>query len=444
MPVRIKHLLAFASILALGLAHGAGAAPEKESAGETKRPNVVFIISDDQAWTDYGFMGHPTVRTPNLDKLAAQSILYERGYVTAPLCRPSLASMATGLHPHQHRIRGNDPAMPEGKNPANSPELWKQLRDRMKAPIQEHDTFIRLLAENGYATLQTGKWWEGNPSEGGFAEGMTHGDVSRGGRHGDKGLEIGRKTMDPIYDFVDRSVAGGQPFFIWYGVFLPHDPHNAPDRLYNQYKDLAPNESTARYWANVAWFDETCGQLLDYLGKKGIDDETIVVYACDNGYVPNPDQIGRFVRSKREQFEAGIRTPIMIRQLGVIEPSRQTETLASVIDIAPTILRACGIEPPEAMAGLDLRDPAALAERNRVFTEVYEHDIDLDRLDDPRSDLVARVIIDGWNKLVVFPDRKELYDLKTDNDDRHDLAAEKPELVARLTGILNRWMRRTQ
>ncbi len=75
---------------------------------EATKPNIVVIISDDQAWTDYGFMGHPTIKTPHLDKLARRSLLFERGYVAAPLCRPSLASMATGLYPFQHGVAGND------------------------------------------------------------------------------------------------------------------------------------------------------------------------------------------------------------------------------------------------------------------------------------------------------------------------------------------------
>ncbi|MEM9646261.1 MAG: sulfatase-like hydrolase/transferase, partial [Planctomycetota bacterium] len=76
---------------------------------QADRPNIVFILSDDQGWTDYGFMGHAHVQTPHLDALARQGLLYERGYVTAPLCRPSLASIVTGLYPHQTSVRGNDP-----------------------------------------------------------------------------------------------------------------------------------------------------------------------------------------------------------------------------------------------------------------------------------------------------------------------------------------------
>ena len=74
-----------------------------------KKPNIVLILSDDQAWNDYGFMGHDIVETPNLDKLASQSVVFKRGYVPTPICRPSLMTLSTGLYPHQHKITGNDP-----------------------------------------------------------------------------------------------------------------------------------------------------------------------------------------------------------------------------------------------------------------------------------------------------------------------------------------------
>src|SRR5438445_486100 len=102
----LGRLAAFALLL--------GPVSTAEAADAARPPNVVLIISDDQAWTDYGFMGHPHVKTPHLDKLAAQSLVYRRGYVPSSLCCPSLASMITGLYPHQNKISGNDPPTPPG------------------------------------------------------------------------------------------------------------------------------------------------------------------------------------------------------------------------------------------------------------------------------------------------------------------------------------------
>jgi len=407
-----------------------------------EQPNIVFLLSDDQGWTDYGFMGHPHIETPHIDTLAKSGIVYQRGYVTAPLCRPSLASIVTGLYPHQTGIRGNDPLMPPNTNRSSAKHkaLSAKLRNRMTAPLVDQPSFVKILKRNGYATLQTGKWWEGDPRIHGFTDAMTHGDHLRGGRHGDQGLEIGRGTMKPIYDFVDKATNDEQPFFIWYGVFLPHAPHNAPDRLFNKYKDVAPDEPTARYWANVEWLDEGCGQIVEYLKKKNLYENTIFVYTCDNGWVQDPANVNRSVRSKREPVEGGIRTPIFITHEGSIEPLNDSETLASNIDIAPTILRACGIDPPIEMVGLDLQNPAALKERNRVLVDVYQHDSDLDQLDDIDSGLKARVVIDGWDKLTVTPEGKQLFDLKTDPDDRKDLSTERKDRVAELSQVIETWV----
>ena len=264
--------------------------------------------------------------------------------------------------------------------------------------------------------------------------------------------------MQPIYDFVEKAEENDQPFFVWYGVFLPHAPHDAPQRLFDKYKDIAPNEPTAWYWANVEWLDEGCGQLVDYLKKKNLYENTIFVFTSDNGWVPHPKTRNQFIRSKMGPYEAGIRTPMFITHEGEIESRRDTETLASNIDIAPTILRACGIEPPKTMSGLDLRDPAALEKRNRVFVDVYEHNGNLDRRDDLEDGLMAHVVIHGWDKLVALPenggairsrqiplsDRDELYyDLKSDPDDRNDLASENAEKVEQLSDMIDTWMKAT-
>ncbi len=404
----------------------------------SERPNVVLILSDDQGWHDYGFMGHPSISTPNLDALAAGGVTYERGYVTAPLCSPSLASIVTGLYPRQTQIRGNDPV---GETSGMDPDARAALRARMYAPMLRHASFVKLLQSNGYTTLQTGKWWAGDPRDHGFDDAMTHGDTGRGGRHGDEGLAIGRSTMRPITDFVERAASQGEPFFIWYGVFLPHAPHNAPDRLFAKYREIAPSEPIARYWANCEWLDETCGELFDCLKDNGVYENTLVVYTCDNGWRQNTDVRNKDDgRSKRHPTEMGIRTPIVVSHPKDLRPLRDKRTLASNIDIATTILAACSIAAPAAMEGLDLRDPRTLRERDEVFVEVYEHDSDLDRLNDVNDCLYARVVIEGWDKLIDYGSRVELFDLEADVDDLYDRHELDPEKTAQLAARLDSWL----
>jgi arylsulfatase A-like enzyme len=414
-------------------------------AAGAERPNVILLISDDQGWTDYGFMGHVHIKTPHIDQLASQGLVYERGYVTAPLCRASLAGLATGLYSHQTAIRGNDPVGFAALRNRGKRQEAASLRARMTAPFANYPSFIKQLQSHGYATLQTGKWWEGDPKKHGFDQAMTHGDPLKGGRHGDAGLKIGRQTMEPIYNFIDKAIADDKPFFVWYGVFLPHTPHNAPKRLFDKYRPLAPDAPTAWYWANCEWLDETCGQLVEHLKKKGLYKNTIFVFTCDNGWKPNAKKRNRHDgRSKNQPTEMGIRTPIFVTHAGKIKPARDKTTLASNVDIAPTILRACGIEPPQSMSGLDLRDVAALKQRDRVFVEVYAHDIDLDKVKDVDADLRARVVIDGWDKLVKRPEQTELFDLRQDKDDRNDLAATRLKKVTAMEVLLTKWLKQTK
>ena len=204
---------------------------------------------------------------------------------------------------------------------------------------------------------------------------------------------------------------------------------------------IRDSESTARYWANVEWLDEGCGQIVDHLKKEGLYENTVFVFTTDNGWVPDPKKVGRYVRSKREPVEAGIRTPIFVTHEGTVKPLRDAETLASNIDIAPTILKICGVEPSAQMKGLDLRKPEKLKERNRIFVDVYEHDSDLDQLDDLESGLKSRVVIDGWDKLIANKDAaNQLYDLKKDDDDRNDLSSANQDKASALANIIDAWV----
>jgi len=254
MRAVLRRSLLLSSVLASPLA-----------AQRTGRPNLVLIISDDHGWTDYGFMGHRHIRTPNIDRLAREGLTFERGYVPTSLCRPSLATLMTGLYPHQHKIVGNDPA-----GDAKSP----QERGAMVEQFRKSKILTELLAGAGYVSHQSGKWWEGECTC--FTESMTHGDVARGGRHGDEGLKVGRETMQPVFDFIDRATGQKKPFFIWYAPMMPHTPHNPPQRFLTRYQALGVPLPQARYFAMVEWFDETVGQLMTHLEKRGTLKDTVI------------------------------------------------------------------------------------------------------------------------------------------------------------------------
>ena len=412
-------------------------------ASAAKPPNIVLIISDDQSWTDYSFMGHEAIETPNIDRLAKQSRLFKRGYVPSSLCCPSLASMITGLYPHQTKITGNEPPMPPGGR--DSEQYRKQVQECVSF-IDDLPTLPRLLAKRGYVSHQSGKWWQGHYSRGGFTHGMTHGDTKRGGRHGDVGLKIGREGMEEIFDFIED--AGDKPFFVWYAPFLPHTPHNPPKRLLDKYAKKTESKFIARYWAMCEWFDETCGQLLDHLDEKKLADDTIVLYVTDNGWIQRADN-GRYApRSKRSQYDGGLRTPIMVRWPNKVKPEDRPE-LANSIDLAPTILKACGLAPTKEMQGIDLLDDTALAKRKSTYGAIYLHNaVDIHK---PSANLTYRWLINGDWKLIL-PHKEnvttkakhrdtgetELYNLAKDPHERNNLAKARQGRTKRLAKHLNK------
>jgi arylsulfatase A-like enzyme len=396
---------------------------ESASFAADRPPNVLMILSDDQAWTDYGFMGHPVISTPNLDRLATESLLFTRGYVPSSLCRPSLMTMMTGLYPHQHRVSGNDP--PKGTD-----------RTEMLKHVRQLPTIAKILSTRGYRCLQTGKWWEGNYKEGGFTHGMTHGDPQRRGRHGDDGLTIGRQGLRPIFDFVDQ--AGDQPFFIWYAPMLPHSPHTPPERLFNKYRGKVDSEHVARYYAMCDFFDETIGELMAFLDVKKLRENTLVVYVTDNGWIQNPDSPQFAPRSKRSPYEGGIRTPILFRWPGKVAPKRDDATLVSSIDLAPTILAACGLPKEDKLPGLNLL-AADKTPRDILFGEIFAHDVA--DIDHPAASLQYRWCIQNEWKLIL-PHKgggPELFQIKVDPTEQQSLAAQQPDVVKQLTAKLDAW-----
>lgn len=433
----------FPLIAALVFIGGAPAVPAAE-----RPPNIVFILSDDQSWTDYGFMGHPHIETPHLDRLAAGGALFTRGYVPTALCRPALATFVTGLHAHQHGLTGNDPA------PDSGPQ--RRLRLEMIAKIDDLPSLPRMLAEHGYLSHQSGKWWEGDYARGGFTHGMTRGFPNQGGRHGDVGLTIGREGMEPVFEFIDHALAEEKPFFLWYAPFMPHTPHTPPERLFQKYKDKGvESDYVARYYAMVEWFDETCGQLLERLEERGLTENTLVVYISDNGWIQNPGGRGFAPRSKQSANEGGTRQPTIFSWPGVIVPGDRGEQLCSSVDMVPTALAAAGVPIPEQLPGCNLLPILKSGEptpRREVFGETFAHDVA--EIGNPEASLLYRWVIEGRWKLLLTYDgergsrpglhprdekRPQLFDLLADPHEETNLAAQHPDIVARLAGRLQEW-----
>ena len=401
------------------------AAPDAGSA--TDKPNIVLILSDDQNYTDFGFMGNRHVQTPNLDRLAAQSARYVNGYVPSSVCSPSLATILTGLYPHKHGIHYNHP--PPGNaafNRMTSADEYVRVRSRSFSLIRAVDTLPRLLSQrSGYRCLQTGKFWEGHFSNGGFTDGMTlfkavPGQTFGGNRklaggelvahgNGDAGLAIGRVTMQPIFDFLEAH--GDRPFLIWYAPYLPHQPHDSPQKYYDLYEGRPDvPEHCIPYYASISRFDETVGRLVRYIEQKGLAKNTLFVFVVDNGWEPSTrrakhrsQEFDHTRRSKRAPFDYGLRTPILIRWDGRVRPATH-EALVSSIDIVPTLLAATGhADKAKSLPGVNLLPSATGSEKldpdRAVFGEIYPGDASA--LGNPSRDVAYRWVRKGDFKLIV-------------------------------------------
>ncbi len=408
-------------------------------ASAAQQPNVVIIISDDQSWTDYSFMGHRKIQTPHIDRLAREGATFTHGYVPSSLCCPSLASIITGLYPHQHKITSNDPPLPRGM-PADRFHLSPAFtagRELMNQFLEAVPTLPRMLGDQGYSSLQTGKWWQGSYRRGGFSHGMTQGQ-----RHGDQGLEIGRKTMQPIYDFIDATHRADKPFLVWYAPMMPHSPHTPPDRLLKKYQALTESPHVAAYWGMIEWFDETVGGLLTHLDEQKLAQDTIVVYLADNGWIQSTDGDRYAAKSKQSPYDGGLRTPIMVRWPSKIAPRTSQQPVLS-IDLVPTLLAAIGQRPTLEMQGVNLLDEQAVQKRTTICGECFTHNaVDLR---DPAANLRWRWSVAGSWKLIV-PERRnepdgsiELYDVARDPDETNNVAGDNAEIVARMGAALDAW-----
>ena len=463
---------------------------------QSSRPNVIFMLADDQSWYDYSFMRRPSVeqtainmqtrsntnipkvaKTPAIDRLADEGLAFIHGY-TAPVCRPTLMSIITGTHLHQHWIVGND--LVNFRGTGNT-----RLNDStLEARILAFNPLTRTLSSQlGYTSFQTGKWWEGDFAYGGFTQGDTRSSTTpstrpaqwnpaSGGtylppggyvraRQGDWGLMTGRvdyvngiaapahpipyaNTVKTATDFINTQVAADQPFFLWYAPYLPHDPFDPPVEMRNQYNALGLNNTDANFYANIERLDGGINAILQHLDTKGITNNTIIVYICDNGRQFNTPN----TEGKTSPYDSGARTPIIVRWPdrikpgGIIEP-QIIRTPVHMVDIAPTIHHALGLPIPPEMQGINLLDPAAVSARSTVFGS--DHDVEIITLSDPTESLQNRwAVRNGWKLILNTSGTRELYRLyngttPVDPHERVNLATSNPQLVNELTMEIVNW-----
>ena len=424
------------------------------TATEEQLPNIIMLVGDDQGYPYFGFMGADYVHTPNMDSLAASGIVFTDGYVSDNHCRPSLQTLLTGQLPidyYQQYFALMDEAIAQQNIGSDSVLAFKQKYDTRAIGFSEFKTLPKMLAEKGYVSFQGGKWWEFTYQNGGFTHGMTKGwteaEQKTAGwfeKHmGGDGMDLARVTNQPAYDFLEETK--GKPFFMWFAPSLPHYPFDAPEKYYNLYKNEDMSESAKQYYANCTWFDDAWGEMVTYLKTNNLYDNTLIIYVNDNGWEQDPDQEywddpmrshNGGDKGKGSIYDMSFRSPIIFSWAKNITPGQRTNALIHSADLPATVLDYVGIDIPEDYYGKSYR--SLINGEQESIRDYVQGNVITTRSRTPENVMGRHVegywVRDGdwflrWH---VTDNELELFDLRNDLRNEHDVSAEHPEVLESL------------
>jgi len=419
-----------------------------EAAPTIRGPNVIIVLTDDQGYGDVGVHGNDKIKTPNLDRFAQQGVQF-RHFYCSPVCAPTRASLLTGRYFYRtgviHTSRGG--AKMHG----------------------DETTLAEMLGQAGYKTGIFGKWHLGDnypmrPIDQGFDESLIH-----------KGGGIGQ-TPDRPNDYFDPllwrngreyhakgyctdvffeaaigfiKASRDRPFFVYLPTNAPHTPLTVAERYVVPYKAMRLDDTTARVYGMVQNIDENFGRLLQALDRLGLRRNTLLVFLSDNGPQQRRYNAGLNGR-KGSVYEGGIRVPCFIQWPAAIDGPARIDHMAAHIDIVPTVLSACGVDVP-ADVSLDGVNLTSLligltedwAERD-LFFQVHRgllpqryHNA---AVRTPRYKRLFSPTTFGKERIELPEDPPaELYDLRADPGEQHDIASEHPELVTSLRTRYDAW-----
>ncbi len=322
--------------------------------GEGERPNILVILADDLGYGDLGCFGHPELRTPHLDRLAAEGLALRHCYSAAANCSPARTGLLTGRTPYRVGIYSQIPML----SPMHLPET--------------EITVATLLREAGYATAVAGKWHlaglfnlpgQPQPEDHGFDHWFAcqnnalpnHRDpynfVRNGVPLGPQRGYAGGLVADEAVRWLQSGRDKAKPFFLYLPFCEPHEPIASAPHHVEPYAALHPDDpSRAAYYGNVAQLDEAVGRVLGALVSEGVDGDTLVFFTSDNGPARtrwhNAGSTGGLRESKGHLHEGGIRVPGIVRWPGRVEPGSVSDEPVGGVDWLPTLCEVAGIEPP--------------------------------------------------------------------------------------------------
>jgi arylsulfatase A-like enzyme len=401
-----------------------------------KRPNVVLLLTDDQGYGDLGCHGNPVIKTPQLDKLFAQSVRLTNFHVD-PTCSPTRSALMTGRY-------------------SSRTGVWHTVMGRSLLRKDEV-TMADMFAANGYRTGIFGKWHLGDnypfrPQERGFHEVLTHGGGGIGNtpdfwgnnyfndalRHNGKLEKYTGYCTDVFFtaalEFIEQNK--DRPFFAYIPTNAPHVPLNVAEKYSQPYLDKGLSVPLARFYGMIANIDENLARLTGKLKELGLEDNTILIFMTDNGSATGAGSGGfnAGIRGfKGSEYDGGHRTPCFLRWPGKLPAGRDVARLTAHIDVLPTLLDLCSLPKPDKVTfdGRSLRplleDKGAWPERTLL--------VHSQRIDHPEKWRKCAVMTDRWRLI----NGKELYDTQADPGQEKDVADGHPRAVADLHAAYEQW-----
>jgi arylsulfatase len=425
------------------------------AAVQERQPNIVFILADDLGWGELGSYGQKKIRTPRLDRMAAEGMRFTQFYSGNTVCAPSRCVIMTGKHPGHAYVRSNREVQSDGQVPI--PDATRTVAEALK--------------ERGYATGAFGKWGLGPPG--------SEGDPNRQGfdvffgyncqRHAhsyyptylwknDRKVELDGKTYS--HDLVEKEALDfvrankDRPFFLYVPFTIPHVAMQVPEDSLAEYKGLwedPPYEGRrgyrphpaprAAHAAMVTRMDRSVGRILDLLSELKLDENTLVCFSSDNGSI---DAVGghdlaffqangNFRGQKGNLWEGGIRVPFLARWPGTIRAGAVSDLPGGFLDLFPTFAAVAGADVPADVDGLSFL-PTLLGREGQKPREFLYWEY-------PADGGWQAVRVGDWKGVRTPHAQKkplELYDLAKDPGEKEDVASQHPDIVAKIEAILAR------
>jgi arylsulfatase len=434
-----------------------------QSAQHRKKPNIVYILADDLGYAELGCYGQKKIKTPNIDKLAAEGMKFTQHYSGNPVCAPSRCALMTGLHTGHTQVRGNkqvggDKGWVLGSTTGGQ---WPIRADTV--------TVAKILKEAGYTTGAFGKWGlgragtTGDPNKQGFdhfygyiCQRQAHtyypNHLWRDGQI--EWLDDNKDGQEKVYShdliaaealkFVKANK--DRPFFLYIPFTIPHVALQVPEDSLAEYKGKWPDppykgdkgyfphpNPRACYAGMVTRMDRDVGRIMTLLKKLGLDNNTLVIFTSDNGPTFNGGSDSAFFESakplrglKGSVYEGGIRVPYIARWPGRIKASSTNNHISAFWDFLPTCCELIGVDPPQDIDGISMLSSLFGRDQQQRKHEYLYWEL--------RGQQAIRMGM--WKALRLKPGRKiELYDLDSDIAESKDLADEHPEIVAKVAVI---------